>query len=110
MNFFQPVVLALIETRLPICWTWTYLFPACLSAASGVVKFLLPGLWGKYLLFFAFSILSLVLWKQFAKESTAANTDQSQLNRQNQCYKGRILALSEPVVNGFGKVKVDDIQ
>ncbi|MDF1530326.1 MAG: NfeD family protein, partial [Sedimenticola sp.] len=35
-------------------------------------------------------------------------SDQPRLNRRGEQYIGRIFTLSEPMVNGQGKIKVDD--
>lgn len=82
------------------------------ATASGLLKLALPelGWMPQYVLFSIFSVLSLVLWKKFAKRGLAEETDQPQLNQRNQRYLGRTLVLSEPIVNGIGKVTVEDSQ
>jgi len=51
-------------------------------------------------------VVSLILWKRFARVDT--ETDQPQLNQRNQQYVGRTIALSEAIQNGVGKVRIDD--
>jgi len=55
-------------------------------------------------------VISLFGWKRFAKKSEDQETDQPALNQRNQRYLGRVVVLSEPIANGFGKIKVDDSQ
>ena len=112
-SFWHWLVLACVFVGLEVTVPGVFfLWLGFAATASGLVKFLFPELsWGvQYLLFAAFSILSLVIWKRFVKQASPEDTDQPQLNRRNQSYKGRILVLSEPIVNGFGKVRVDDSQ
>ncbi|RBP49220.1 NfeD family protein [Arenicella xantha] len=89
-----------------------FLWLGIAATASAALKFFVPELaWGiQYLLFGIFSVLSLVAWKKFVRNDEDSTTDQPQLNRRNHGYKGRVLVLSEPIVNGFGKVRVDDSQ
>jgi len=112
-SFWHWLVLACIFVGLEITVPGVFfLWLGLAAAASGLVKFLIPELsWGvQYLLFSAFSILSLIAWKRFAKVGSPEDTDQPQLNQRNQGYQGRVLVLSEPIVNGFGRVRVDDSQ
>jgi len=82
------------------------------ATASGLVKAIAPDLaWqAQYLLFALFCVISLFGWKRFAKKSEDQETDQPALNQRNQRYLGRVVVLSEPIANGFGKIKVDDSQ
>jgi len=53
------------------------------------------------------SVVTLVVYKQYQK-SHPVTTDQPKLNRRGEQYVGRVFTLDEPIVNGVGKVKVDD--
>ena len=61
-------------------------------------------LWG------ALSIIDLFAWKlvMSKKLSTGIKSDEPHLNKRGEQYVGRTFTLEEPIVNGFGKVKVDD--
>lgn len=89
-----------------------FLWLGLAAVASALVHFLVPSVGPEvqYALFAVFSILSLVAWKRFAKNSVEEETDQPALNQRNQKYMGKTLVLSEAIENGFGKVKVDDSQ
>ena len=83
-----------------------------LGVSAGVVGALLLVLpemtWQvQMLVFAALSISTIVGWRVFQKANPAA-TDQPALNRRGEQYVGRTLTLDEPIVNGQGKIRVDD--
>lgn len=98
-----------IEITVPMAF---FLWLSFAAAASAIVAFLVPDLsWQvQYLLFAAFCIISILAWHRFAKDGDVSETDQPTLNQRNQGYLGRTLVLSQAIVNGIGKVKVDDSQ
>lgn len=64
--------------------------------------------WEWQLLSFAIlSILSIVLARRYLS-FRPIQTDQPRLNRRGEQYIGRTFVLDEAIVNGFGKIKVDD--
>lgn len=114
---------------IPTYWHW--LFLACLflvlelvipsafflwltlaAITSALVAFIAADLgWQlQYVLFAIFCVLSLVAWRRFASDGDVIETDQPHLNHRSGGYVGRTLVLSEAIVNGVGKVKVDDSQ
>ena len=83
-----------------------------LGVSAGVVGALLLVLpemtWQiQMLVFAALSISAIVGWRVFQRANPAA-TDQPSLNRRGEQYIGRTLTLDEPIVNGQGKIRVDD--
>ncbi len=83
-----------------------------LGIAAGVVGLLLllmPGIGWEYqvIVFAAISLASIVLWRLYFRKHPVS-TDQPALNRRGQQYVGRTFTLSEPIVNGQGKIRVDD--
>ena len=83
-----------------------------LGVSAGVVGALLlvlPAMtWQiQMLVFAALSISAIVGWRVFQK-ANPAQTDQPSLNRRGEQYVGRTLMLDEPIVNGQGKIRVDD--
>ena len=83
-----------------------------LGVSAGVVGALLlvlPAMtWQIQMLVFAvLSISAIVGWRVFQK-ANPAQTDQPSLNRRGEQYVGRTLTLDEPIVNGQGKIRVDD--
>ena len=59
------------------------------------------------LIFAALSVISLVAGRSFLRRRPI-ETDRPTLNRRGEQYVGRHFTLEEPVVNGLGKIKVDD--
>ncbi len=83
-----------------------------LGVSAGVVGALLlvlPAMtWQIQMLVFAvLSISAIVGWRVFQK-ANPTQTDQPSLNRRGEQYVGRTLTLDEPIVNGQGKIRVDD--
>jgi membrane protein implicated in regulation of membrane protease activity len=59
----------------------------------------------------AFSILSvasIVGWRLYVRRNPPEQTDEPTLNRRGSQYIGRVFTLDEPIVNGVGKLRVDD--
>lgn len=83
-----------------------------LGIAAGVVGMLLllaPGMGWEYqiVVFAAISVASIVLWRLYFRKHPVT-TDQPTLNRRGAQYVGRTFTLGEPIVNGQGKIRVDD--
>lgn len=83
-----------------------------LAVAAGLVGLLLaifPAIgWQIQLLLFAlFSVLSVVLGRRYLRRHPIA-TDEPTLNRRGHQYVGRVFSLDQPIVNGVGKLRVDD--
>lgn len=101
--------LLVIEIAVPIAF---FLWLSIAAACTALVAYLLPDLsWQlQALLFSALCIVSMFAWHRFAKDSKPSNTDQPNLNQRYQGYIGRTLILSQAIVNGVGKVRVEDSQ
>lgn len=83
-----------------------------MGISAGLVGFLLlaaPGMTWEYQLmtFAVLSVISVVVWRVYQKRHPT-QTDQPALNRRGEQYVGRVLTLDEAIVNGTGKVRVDD--
>lgn len=76
----------------------------------GVAAWMIPTLsWQIESVMFAVgSLLSFFVWKRFRPHEVA--TDKPTLNQRGRSYVGRNFTLSEPIVNGVGKLSVDDSQ
>jgi membrane protein implicated in regulation of membrane protease activity len=74
-----------------------------------VVLYVVPGLPWEYqlIMFSVLSVASIVLWKRYTRKHPP-RTDQPSLNRRGTQYIGRIFTLEAPIVNGVGKIRVDD--
>ena len=53
------------------------------------------------------SIVAVLAWRKY-RETRPVSTDQPNLNRRGHQYIGRVFSLTEPIINGVGKVTVDD--
>jgi len=59
------------------------------------------------LIFAILSVITVVMYKSHQKKNPVV-TDEPALNRRGEQYLGRSFTLIEPIVNGEGKIKVDD--
>lgn len=59
-------------------------------------------------MFGVLSVASFFVWKRFRPAHD--ESDQPALNRRGQSYVGRTFTLNSPIVNGVGKLHVDDSQ
>jgi membrane protein implicated in regulation of membrane protease activity len=100
------VVLAIIEIFAPGAF---FLWLGISAAIVGIVLWLIPGLsWELQLVIFAIlSIASVVVARRYLT-AHPLETDLPNLNQRGQQYVGRVFTLIEPVVNGQGKIRVDD--
>ena len=104
--FVAAFVLGVLEMLLPgVLFLWL----GIAAAVVGLILMVFPGLgWEWQLVFFTvLSIASVVAWHRFRPQN-AEETDQPNLNRRGEQYVGRVFTLEGPIVNGVGKVHVDD--
>lgn len=75
----------------------------------GGVSWLWPDLHWQYqvLLFAVFCVVDVVLSRRWVRPR-AEETDQPHLNRRGEQYVGRTLTLDRPIVDGVGRVHVED--
>ncbi len=75
----------------------------------GVVLLSAPGttMEVQLLIFGLGSLVSIVGWRAYQKRHPVISDDLT-LNRRGSQYVGRVFTLVEPIVNGEGKIKVDD--
>lgn len=83
-----------------------------MGIAAGVVGFLLlliPSMgWDYQIAIFAvLSVVAVVGWRRYQSRHPV-ESDQPALNRRGKQYVGRTFTLEEPIVNGLGKIRVDD--
>ncbi len=75
----------------------------------GVILLIAPDMGWEYqfMVFSIFSVVSIASWRLFIRKHPAVS-DKPTLNRRGEQYVGRVFTLSEPIVNGLGKIRVDD--
>ena len=100
------IILVILEMLAPMGHT---LWLGISALIVGVLLWLFPGMdWKLQMLIFAIlSIASVLLYKKLAGDN-ADITDSPDLNRRADRYIGRVFTIEEPIVNGIGKIKVDD--
>lgn len=100
------LVLIVLEVFLPGTF---FLWMGIAAGVVGLLLFIAPGMgWEYQLLVFALlSVGSILFWRAWLKKHPT-ETDQPALNRRGEQYVGRTFTLQVPVVNGSGKIRVDD--
>ena len=58
-------------------------------------------------IFAVLSVASIVAWRSYYTKNPII-TDEPLLNRRGEQYVGRVITLKEPIIDGQGKVQVDD--
>lgn len=101
------VILVILEVSLGV--NFFLLWLGVSAATVGVLKLVYPPLiWEYQFLFFALeSLVCIALWGVHLKRNQQVS-NQSNLNRRNEQYLGRIVTLLEPVVNGRGRIHIED--
>ena len=99
-------LLLILELTAP---AFFFLWLGIAAAAVGMILLVFPGIpiETQLVLFSIASIVAVLAWRKY-RESRPLKTDQPNLNRRGQQYIGRTFSLDEPIVNGVGKVIVDD--
>ena len=100
------VVLVILEVLAPgIIFLWL----GIAALATGLVVLTIQDMGWQYqvLIFAGLSVVSVVSGRMWIKRHPT-ETDHPTLNRRGQQYIGRVFTLSEPIVNGTGKLRVDD--
>ena len=100
------VVLATIEVFAPGIF---FLWLGISAGVVGIIIWIVPDLdWQWQLLLFAgLSIASVVIARRYLTRHPL-ESDEPNLNLRGHQYVGRTFTLQEPVVNGQGKIRVDD--
>ncbi|MES9854022.1 MAG: NfeD family protein [Candidatus Thiodiazotropha sp. L084R] len=110
LDYWHWFILAVVLMTLEVFSPGAFLLWMGLSAGiTGIVLLLFPELgWQFQLLSFAlFSVATIVVARTFLRHRPI-ETDSPHLNRRGEQYIERIFSLQEPIINGEGKIKVDD--
>lgn len=101
------LALLVLEMLLPTGFVLLWIGAAAIIV--GALSWALPLGWPLQLVLFAvFCGVSFLLWKRY--RPAEAPTDRPTLNRRGASYVGRTFTLADPIVNGVGKLRVDDSQ
>ena len=100
------VALVIIEVFAPGVF---FLWLGISAGIVGIVLWLIPGLGWEYqlLLFAILSVASVVIVRRYLT-THPLESDEPNLNLRGHQYVGRTFTLKEPVINGQGKIQVDD--
>lgn len=106
--FVLGLVLLIAEVLLPTGFFLIWIGAAALLV--GALAWLAPAIgWEVQLVLFGvLCIASFFVWRRFSPGNPVS--DQPALNRRGHSYVGRTFTLSAPIVNGIGKLHVDDSQ
>ncbi len=100
------VVMVILEMVLPAAY---FLWMGISAFVVGLLLYAIPTmpLLIQIIIFGVLSVVTLLLYKRHQKLNPSKK-DEPSLNRRGEQYVGRTFTLEEPIVNGVGKVKVDD--
>ncbi len=100
------VVLLIVEIMAPGAF---FLWMGISAAVVGVLLLLLPDIAPtvQWLIFAVLSVATIVIWR-IRLRSDPTHTDHPTLNRRGAQYLNRVFTLETPIVNGSGKITVDD--
>lgn len=86
-----------------------FLWMGLAALALGAVVYFLPAIgWETQAVFFAVLSVAAILAGRAWLRRRPLRTSQPLLNQRGRQYVGRVFTLSEPIVNGEGKIRVDD--
>ena len=99
-------ILLILELTSPIFF---FLWVGIAAAAVGFLLLLMPSLSleTQLVLFGIMSIVAVVAWRKY-RETHPPESEQPLLNQRGMQYHDRVFSLDHPIVNGVGKVVVDD--
>lgn len=102
------IVLVILEVFVPGTF---FLWMGVSAAVVGGILWLMPSMeweW-QFFLFAILSVISIVLWR-IRQRSHPTVTEDPNVNQRTKRYIGRTFTLSEPIIDGVGKIYVDDSQ
>ncbi len=104
--FILGVVLVVLEALAPGV---VFLWMGIAAGLTGLVLLAMPDLsWqGQALTFAVLSVASVAAGRMYLKRHPT-QTELPTLNRRGEQYVGRLFTLEQPIVNGVGKLRVDD--
>lgn len=99
-------VLLIFELSTPVFF---FLWLGFSAAAVGFLLLVFPSIpvEAQLVLFGILSVVAVFAWRRY-QESHPPESDQPLLNQRGQQYTDRVFTLDHPIVNGVGKVEVDD--
>lgn len=109
--YWHWFALALVLGIIDVTFGANFFFVWCGAAAAlvAIILLIVPSLtWEYQFLIFGIGVMtSLLFWQQYLKAHPKGK-ETSTLNRRAAQYIGRVFTLEEPIINGRGKVRVED--
>jgi hypothetical protein len=98
--------LVIVEMLVP---SFFALWMAIAAFIVGLALMLMPSLAWEYqfLIFALFSVISVVMWRHYYVKHPI-ESDQPHLNQRGHQYIGRVVTLAEAIVDGQGRIRIDD--
>jgi len=99
-------LLLILELTSPVFF---FLWLGFAAAAVGFLLLVFPSIpvEAQLVLFGILCVVAVLAWRRY-REIHPPESDQPLLNQRGQQYKDRVFTLDEAIVNGVGKVEVDD--
>ena len=103
---FAIALITLEMVAMPVTY---FLWMGVAAAVVGILLMAAPQMsfFLQIVIFTVIAVVSLVMHKRYLK-SNPPDTDAPALNRRGEQYIDRVFTLEEAIINGVGKVKVDD--
>jgi len=100
------VVLIILEILIPGAY---FLWMGVSAIFVGGLMYIFPELafLVQILIFAILSVIAVIMYRSYRKKNPLV-TDEPALNRRGEKYIGQSFTLKEPIVNGVGRIKVDD--
>ncbi len=85
------------------------LWLAAAAALTGAIDLVFGLGWqGEVSVFATLSLLLVLITWKWVMASRRMKSDQPTLNQRHHAYVGKVVPLAQPIVNGSGKVRIDD--
>lgn len=110
ITFWHWLILAVLLIILEVLAPGAFFLWLGISAGVvGIILWIMPNIsWETQLLIFSIiSVVSIALWLIRLRKHPTESED-SNLNERTNQYVGRVFTLVEPIVDGYGKIHVDD--
>jgi inner membrane protein len=104
--FILAAILIILEMFAPGAFL---LWIGIAASVVGAVLYFVPGMsWEfQFILFSLAAVGSILAWRGY-RSKHPVTTDEPTLNRRGAQYVGRVFTLDTPIVDGIGKIRVDD--
>jgi inner membrane protein len=104
--FILAAILIILEMFAPGAFL---LWIGIAAGVVGAVLYFVPGMsWEfQFILFSLAAVGSILAWRGY-RSKHPVTTDEPTLNRRGAQYVGRVFTLDTPIVDGIGKIRVDD--